>query len=295
MAQLVMILGLTIKINRQRNYVLGSTTLKKYEDLDYDKDLPLKYFYSFPPNSSKAFASDWQKEDIVNKINRDGLNDRYDYPLNKDSHAYRIVTLGDSFTFGQYVETENNWTELLEVNLNEKPICKNKKYEIINLGMPGYDIQYEVEAFRLKGVKYKPDLVIWMMVDPNRLNEKMLPVINNCINDDKTRDNPSEYQCWRKARDKVFDKYGKANVTKYLIDSFDRFFDFYGKGTVIVNLDYTHNNILTNRKNVRIMDLSYFANGSLQLPDGHPNYKGHQYFASEIYDYLVNNQIINCE
>ena len=99
----------------------------------------------------------------VYNINSDTFNERFDYEINKDDKTFRIITLGDSFTFGYIVDTKNNWTELLEDKLNQLHCANFDKIEVINLGVVGYDIQYSVERFKLRGKKYNPDLVLWLL------------------------------------------------------------------------------------------------------------------------------------
>ena len=58
--------------------------------------------------------------------------------IKKNKDTFRIITLGDSFTFGMYINTKDNWTELLEDKLNSDMGCKNiSMFEVINLGVGG--------------------------------------------------------------------------------------------------------------------------------------------------------------
>jgi hypothetical protein len=133
------------------------------EYLQYPKDTNLK-FYSEPK------ANIQKQEDltyigiprtITHTFNADGLNERFDYPLEKEKGVFRIVSLGDSFTEGAWVATKDNYSELLEDLLNTKVHCPSiARFEVINLGVEGYDIQYDMERLKRKGLKYNPDLVI---------------------------------------------------------------------------------------------------------------------------------------
>jgi lysophospholipase L1-like esterase len=107
-------------------------------------------------------------------INKDTLNERYDYSVKKQPGVFRIMTIGDSFTYGLYTNTDRNWTELLEDKLNADLRCqKSRKVEVINLAVNGYDITYTVERFLKRGIKYNPDLVIWPIRSFKKLNEEI--------------------------------------------------------------------------------------------------------------------------
>jgi lysophospholipase L1-like esterase len=88
-----------------------------------------------------------------------GLRDN-NYQLDKPNNTFRIVLLGDSFTFGHGVEYNESYCKVLEKMLNNKTSKSNTKYEIINLGYSGAGMLEKVESFRQKGVHYHPDLVI---------------------------------------------------------------------------------------------------------------------------------------
>jgi len=79
-----------------------------------------------------------------------GLRDR-DYPLEK-SAATRVVVLGDSFTWGWGVNDDEIYTERLEALLLNT--------EVINLGVTAYSTGQELDYFKLKGVPYRPDIVL---------------------------------------------------------------------------------------------------------------------------------------
>jgi hypothetical protein len=127
----------------------------------------LRYYYEPKPDSQDSDGQpSWLPYKPIYTINADGLNDRYNYSLNKPVDTYRIIALGDSFTFGMWLNTADSWPELLEDRLNsEKPCALYSKYEVLNLGVKGYDIQYEVEWFRLHAIKYTPDMVVWLLHD----------------------------------------------------------------------------------------------------------------------------------
>jgi len=121
----------------------------------------LKNYWWLQPNKISTESAYFLKKPVEYSINKDGLNSLKDYEVNKPHQTFRIITIGDSFTFGQYVNTNQNWPTQLEKKLNSKKICKNiDKFEVINFGVAGFDYQYEVKRYQEKGQKYNPDLII---------------------------------------------------------------------------------------------------------------------------------------
>ena len=93
------------------------------------------------------------------KINSKGLRD-YEYPYDKPEGVVRILVLGDSFTAGLEVGMEDTYPKVLERLLNDSEKNKNRRYEVINAGVPGYSTVQELQYLKEHGIKYEPDLVI---------------------------------------------------------------------------------------------------------------------------------------
>lgn len=87
-------------------------------------------------------------------INSHGCRDA-EYPLDKPAGSYRILALGDSFTFGMGVEQEKTYPAQLERILNEG----NHTVEVINCAVTGYDMWQHNVALQKKARTYRPDLV----------------------------------------------------------------------------------------------------------------------------------------
>lgn len=95
-------------------------------------------------------------EGIEYKINSYGIRNR-ELSIEKDSNVTRIMALGDSFIWGDGLPNEDLITAKLEFALNEKT---DKKFEVINTGIGGFNAQDEYnQLVRLYPV-YKPDIVI---------------------------------------------------------------------------------------------------------------------------------------
>ena len=85
------------------------------------------------------------------KTNHEGFRDS-DHAVAKEEGVRRMVTLGDSFMFGWGVPYESGFVRVAASHL--------PKWDVINLGRPGYATAQEVECFRVYGLKYSPDVVV---------------------------------------------------------------------------------------------------------------------------------------
>jgi lysophospholipase L1-like esterase len=107
-------------------------------------------------------------------INFDNCRDR-EYTIEKLNDTIRVIALGDSFTFGWGVDLNDTWPKQLENLLNKK--CEKKKFEVLNIGVPGYNTPMEIEFFKLRGIKYNPDIVILGYVGNDLVNETLRPIL----------------------------------------------------------------------------------------------------------------------
>ncbi|MFA4988527.1 MAG: SGNH/GDSL hydrolase family protein [Candidatus Omnitrophota bacterium] len=98
------------------------------------------------------------------KTNKQGFCDA-DFSLEKPKGLVRIAMLGDSITQGVFVAPQENFSEKLEALLN-KQSRENKsplRYEVMNFGVVGYNLEAEVETLKEKALPYKPDIVVLNM------------------------------------------------------------------------------------------------------------------------------------
>jgi lysophospholipase L1-like esterase len=94
------------------------------------------------------------------RLNADGLRD-VDYGP-KQGGTYRILLLGDSFTFGSGVEDDEAiWPALVEKALAERrPLPAVTRWEVLNAGIAGSLTHQWVEAYAYLGERFRPDLVV---------------------------------------------------------------------------------------------------------------------------------------
>jgi len=79
----------------------------------------------------------------------------------KAEKAFRIVFLGDSFTFGEGVRFEDTYAEAAARLLRKEHAEPGRTYESFNLGVGGYNTRQELWVLRnWGGLALKPDLVV---------------------------------------------------------------------------------------------------------------------------------------
>lgn len=306
---IIVVLGLMIyKKSTTRN--ISINPIKK-DSLIFSSDgKQLEYFFEPKPNTIEHPA-DWLPFKASYSINSDALNERFEYLTNKPKDVYRIVTLGDSFTFGENVDTKDNWPEKLEDLLNIKLRCDNyHKFEVINLGVAGYDFQYSVKRYRIRGIKYNPDLVVWLMNDFKRIHEKIAPLALKYSEDLKKTGELSKlikkgifFYPFEKAQEAVKEEMGEDGILQYQTRAISKINDYYsGYLLMIPYLDFNSRDInflrefVKKRPKTMIFDKLTNLSGikNAQLPDYHPSSYGHKIIADDIYKYLTTNKIIPC-
>ena len=91
-------------------------------------------------------------------LNKFGYRD-FEYELTKPGNAYRIYVLGDSYTYGWYIDDINkSFPKVLERALNKSDPAR--KVEVINASRPGFNFKAEVERLMNEGVLFRLDTVI---------------------------------------------------------------------------------------------------------------------------------------
>ena len=107
------------------------------------------------------------------KISNQGLRDK-EFEVRKPENTFRIVCLGDSFTFGWGVETNETFCKRIESYLNAN---SSTNYETLNFGIPGYNAKQLETLLRKKIIGISPDMIIYAF-SPNDL-EPVIPIHNN--------------------------------------------------------------------------------------------------------------------
>lgn len=102
----------------------------------------------------------YELKPLVKDHNADGIRSGADYTTEKPKDVFRAIVVGDSLAYGLGVKLNDTYAKRLEHRLNGHPPT-DKRYEVINLGVPGYRITQIVERVKSKGLKYAPDLIVY--------------------------------------------------------------------------------------------------------------------------------------
>jgi hypothetical protein len=82
-----------------------------------------------------------------------------EFSITKPANTVRILSLGDSKTFGWGMREEEAYGALLERQLQDH-LGSRKKVEVINAGVNAWSYAQMFNYLRLYGLKYQPDLVL---------------------------------------------------------------------------------------------------------------------------------------
>ena len=308
----IVVLGISI-VGRGRMQSVDPKYISRLDKNDYVTSVtPLfPHFYEPKSNSILNDHPEWLGYNVSYSINNDALNERMEYPIEKPANGYRILVLGDSFTFGLFVNTYENYTELLETRLNES--CSGYAgVEVLNLGVPGYDIGFSAERFRLRGQKYNPDLVIWFI---NPISLTGLAERKTALEQQNLKEMSSEEIRLHEARGEYY--YPGQQAWNQLLQEtslndrmtlqfgyFDTFLSSYSRPLLIVSYKWSiwpayaqskMKQIVLRRPNTWLYTSMPMLSSPKELfPDKHPNAFGHAAIASGILSYLESQDILGC-
>lgn len=306
------------RIIKSRSNVLGSTTFNRI-NAEYIHQSPsetFQYYYDLPSDQVQIDAASWLPNKVRYTYNHDGLNERFDYAKVKASSVLRVVTLGDSFDFGMWVDTDKNFSELLEDALNSRLSCKNiSSFQVINLGVPGYDLRYEFRRYMEKGTTYNPDIVIWFMRDENfymnsdsylgreQYYKRQLEASGAA---ERFHVNPDDqFAASGLSFKEIFDAYNALSAEEKLryiepeVSAVNDWRAQYDVPLVIVTTTLNEEIYKTIMKKFTQSDVRtfYLEVGDIETfhpYDYHPNIKGHQKIAESLFAFLTANNLISC-
>ncbi len=136
------------------------------------------------------------------RTNSEGLREDQDYSPEKGD-KYRIISIGDSFTFGNGVEVNGTFSKLLEAQLKKD----NNNIEVINFGVSGIDLSEYYQRLEHKGPEYQPDLVLINIFVGNDFNTEVKT-------EDYVPEIPAQWPYWLASKSHAF-KFSYVLTTKY--------------------------------------------------------------------------------
>ncbi len=312
--QILLIAYLLVNIYvKQKSVVLGTESVNPIskETLTFpntSRESILKQFYEPNPNQTIVDNPEWLGYSATYTINSDSLNERYDYSFEKPPDTFRILTIGDSHTFGAYVDTPKNYPEQLEDTLKGFD-CKNyKKFEVINLGEGGYNVDYVIERYNIRGSKYNPDLIIWLLNSTDIYPNELIGSVVNEIEKDASKSGEVSnlikkygvHYAWTIAQEKVLEQYGIDHLTNEFSNRLENFITSTNKDIILFVYNDEPSYLIDALKKLsdshdNVFYLDNLKYGDLEkLPDGHPTEKDYTKHSEVIFDYLLENTIINC-
>ena len=103
-------------------------------------------------------GSHYEWQGIPVDINTHGLRGP-EIPFEKPDDTYRILNLGDSVAMGWGVKEDETYGRRLEGLLNRQE-TGSLRYQVINAGVPGWNLENELAYLQAVGIEYQPDLVV---------------------------------------------------------------------------------------------------------------------------------------
>lgn len=91
------------------------------------------------------------------QTNVDGFRDR-DFAIPKPADIYRVLVLGDSFTWGWGLDVDETIPKLIEKDLTVQSAASH--VEVINASDPGANTVEQLMLLKDKGLKYEPDMIL---------------------------------------------------------------------------------------------------------------------------------------
>lgn len=103
----------------------------------------------------------------IGHANSHGFRDK-ERRFERRSNVPRIVALGDSLTYGAGVQYDETFVALLEGGLQ----VRFPGAEVINLGVPGWELPQEFHLLKDYGVRFQPDLVLLNLFVGNDIEKR---------------------------------------------------------------------------------------------------------------------------
>jgi lysophospholipase L1-like esterase len=138
--------------------------------------LPRPDLYVDDPVVGKRMRPGWEGDEFGApvRINSRGLRSP-EVEYARPPGVYRVLALGDSWTFGFRIPEVDTYPRQLERALQERARLRGdpRRFEVINAGVIGYSSDQEAAYLRVEGHRYQPDLVVVAFYPVNDTDSKL--------------------------------------------------------------------------------------------------------------------------
>jgi hypothetical protein len=141
------------------------------------------YGWALPPNTVMTTVDPDTRESANFSTNSQGWKDE-EHQFIKPEGVFRILFIGDSITAGRVAPRDLYTVKVREMLLE----LQVTNVEVISIGMGAWGTDQILEALKLEGIRYDPDVVIYQF-NTNDLTDNLSP-------NDNTP--PQEYMRWAK-------------------------------------------------------------------------------------------------
>lgn len=267
-----------------------------------ESDLP--GFYEPKANTVNEITPEWLGKKVEHHINSDGLRDKHEYEKDKPENIFRIAVMGDSFTYGLFVGDDDPYPEQLEVLANTGGTCDaGKKIEVINFGVPGYDLEMSAYRYDFRVKDYTPDLIVWYLIE-NDFDEYNSLVQDLWVNIKEmliAANIPYEHFAPETAEileSVVTGRLGDTYIPEHQIGKLREWAKEVDIPYVIITdsrLPKRYHDavaqVVSEYPNGRYLDTISYNNA---FSEGHPSPASHAVIAKSIYTYLQENKLLPC-
>jgi hypothetical protein len=98
------------------------------------------------------------RSEVEYRVNAEGLRGP-EVSVEKPQGVRRVALLGDSIAFGYWVADEDGLARQLESMLDEVR-GTGPRVEVLNFGVPGYNLDQDIETLRSRALRFDPDVVV---------------------------------------------------------------------------------------------------------------------------------------
>ncbi len=117
------------------------------------------FHHMLPPKATGVMNSE-NEFNIPYTANNRGMRGPGDYSYEKTPGVFRIAVMGDSYTFGVGVGTDETYASVLQTRLDaEEP----SRHEVMNFGVSSFSPTLEFIYLKKELFRYKPDMLILAM------------------------------------------------------------------------------------------------------------------------------------